>query len=124
MRNKPERATEDPHALVPPGHPPPRPSIADRIRARPRRTLDGATTWQRVAGMMDSADTTGLSPEATRVLQFVAEGLGAGAIAARLGCDTDGLCRHLASAVATLGARSMPDAVDIAIRRGLIEAPR
>ncbi len=74
--------------------------------------------------MVNSADTTGLSPEAARVLQFVAEGLGAGAIAARLGCSTDGLRRHLASAVATLGARSVPDAVDIASRRGLIEAPR
>ena len=64
-----------------------------------------------------------LSPNARRALQFVAAGLGAGEIAARLGCDRDAVRRHLADAMRTLSARSAPRAVAVAVRRGLIEAP-
>jgi len=68
-------------------------------------------------------DASILSLEALRVLQLVAEGLGAGAIARRLGCDRDAVCGCLVDALRALSARSVPDAVDVAIRRGLIEDP-
>ena len=67
--------------------------------------------------------TTGdLSPETQRVLQLAATGLGAGAIAERLGCERAAVQRHLADAVEALSASSVPDALRIAARRGVIEA--
>ena len=70
---------------------------------------------------MHEATGCRLSAEARRVLQLVAEGLGAGAIARRLGCDRDDVCRCLVDAIRALSARSVPDAVEVAVRRGLIE---
>jgi hypothetical protein len=64
-----------------------------------------------------------LSPATRRVLQLVAEGTGAGTIARWLGCDRDDVCRCLADAIRALSARSVPDAVEVAVRRGLIEEP-
>ncbi len=64
-----------------------------------------------------------LTPQARRALQLVAEGLGAGAIAARLRCDRDTVRRCLADAIVSLDARSVPDAVRIALRCGLIDPP-
>ena len=58
-------------------------------------------------------------PRVVGVLRLAAEGLGA--IAARLGCDRDAVRGHLADAIRTLGARSVPDAVEVAIGRGLIQ---
>lgn len=69
------------------------------------------------------SNSTDLSSEARRALQLVAAGLGAGAVAERLGCDRDGVRRHLADAIRDLSACSVPGAVREAIRRGLIEAP-
>ena len=54
------------------------------------------------------------------ILRYAAEGLGAGAIAARLGCNVDMIRRHLAGAISILDARSVPEAVEVATRRGLI----
>ena len=69
--------------------------------------------------------TTGdLSPETRRVLQLAAAGLGTGAIAERLGCDRDAVRRYLTDAIRALSARSVPHAVEVAARRGLIESPR
>jgi DNA-binding NarL/FixJ family response regulator len=69
------------------------------------------------------SNTNDPSPEAWRVLELVAEGLGTGAIAERLGCDRDAVQRRLADAIRTLSARSVPDAVEAAARHGLIESP-
>ncbi len=68
-------------------------------------------------------DATDLPPDARRALQLVAEGLGAGAIADRLGWTVPQLAAHLADAVRAVAARSVSDAVDIARRRGLLESP-
>ena len=76
---------------------------------------------------MTYLSTTGdLSPDARRTLGLVADGLGAGAIAERLGCDRDAVRRHLAEAIRGLDVRSVPAAVEIALRLGLVEpsAPR
>ena len=70
-----------------------------------------------------SSDATGLSPEVRRALQLAAEGLGDGAIAARLGCDVRAVQHHLADAIWVLDARSVSDAVEVAIRHGLLEPP-
>jgi len=69
----------------------------------------------------DSAED--LASEARQILPLVAAGLGTGAIADRLECDRDDVRRHLADAIRALGARSVPDAIRIAVRRGLIEDP-
>ncbi len=72
---------------------------------------------------MAHLSTTGdLSPETRRALQLVADGLGTGAIADRLGCDRDAVRRRLADAIRALSARSVPEAVEVAIRGGLIES--
>ncbi len=73
---------------------------------------------------MREAPSGRLSPEARRVLHLAAEGLGAGAIAERLGCERDAVQRHLAEAIRALGVHSVPDAVEVIIRDGLIEPPR
>ena len=69
-------------------------------------------------------DIPRVGDETPQVLRFVATGLGAGAIAARLGCDREDIRRHLADAIQALDARFVPDAIEIAIRRGLIHPPR
>ena len=73
---------------------------------------------------MHEAPSGRLSPEARRALQLVAEGLGTRAIAERLGYDQDTVRRCLAEAIRALSARSVPDAVEVAFRRGLIQPPR
>ncbi len=73
---------------------------------------------------MHEAPDSRLSREARRALQLVAEGSGTDAIAAQLGCDYDAVRHCLADAIRTLPARSVPDAVEVALRRGLIRAPR
>ncbi len=70
--------------------------------------------------MADLSTIGDLSPETRRALQLVADGLGTGAIAARLGCDRAEVHCHLADAVRHLSADSVPEAVRIAARRGLI----
>ena len=73
---------------------------------------------------MTYLSTTGdLSPETRRAIQLVAEGIGAAAIGDRLGCDRDAVRRLLADAIRALGARSVPHAVEVAARHGLIESP-
>ena len=67
--------------------------------------------------------TDDLSPEARSALRLVAEGMGTGAVAERLGCDRDAVRRHLADAIRALGACSVPDAVRLAARRALIGPP-
>ena len=73
---------------------------------------------------MHEAPSNRLSPEARRALRLVAEGLGTRAIAERLGCDHDAVRRCLADAIRALSARSVPDAVEVAAQRRLIEPPR
>ena len=58
--------------------------------------------------------------EMAALLRLVEAGLGTRAIAARLGCDRAAVQRRLAAAIARLDARSVPDAVRIAGRRGLL----
>jgi len=62
-------------------------------------------------------------PEMVVLLALAEAGLGARAIAAQLGCGTDDVRRHLAEAIRAFSASSVPDAVQIAIRRGLIDSP-
>ena len=76
------------------------------------------------AGMAYLSTTGDLSPETRRALQLVAEGFGAAAIGDRLGCDRDTVQRLLADALRALGARSVPHAVEVAARHGLITRSR
>jgi hypothetical protein len=62
-----------------------------------------------------------LTPRQRAILECVAAGPGTAASADRPGCARDDVRRHLAEASAPPGPRSVPDAVAITIRRGLIE---
>ena len=55
------------------------------------------------------------------VLQLSATGLLTDEVAIQLGMDPDEVRRHLAGAMAALGARSKLEAVLLALRAGLIE---
>ena len=65
-----------------------------------------------------------LSSEARRALALVAAGFGTRAISERLGCDRAALHLLLADTVRRLSARSVSEAVRIAVDRSLIEPPR
>ena len=73
--------------------------------------------------MADLSTSGDLSPDMRRALRLVAEGLGTGAVAERLECDRDTVRRCLADAIRILGVRSVPHAVEVAARQGLIEPP-
>ncbi len=53
----------------------------------------------------------------------MADGLTTHGIATRLGWDADAILLHLAGAIGTLRARSVPDAVARAIELGVLEPP-
>ncbi len=64
-----------------------------------------------------------LTPQQRTILACVADGLTTHGIANRLGWDADAILLHLAGAIGTLRARSVPDAVARAIELGLVELP-
>ena len=64
-----------------------------------------------------------LDDDGRAVLRLVAARLGTAHIADLLGCHRADVRRYLADAVRYLGARSVPDAIEIAVRQGLIEPP-
>ncbi len=58
-----------------------------------------------------------------RVLELSATGMPAADVADRLDIEPDEVRRHVASAMAALGASSKLEAVVLALRQGLIDLP-
>lgn len=65
-------------------------------------------------------DNRPLSPRQRQVLALLADGLGSGAIARRLGLSLPTVRNHIAAVLHRLGCHSQLEAVAAARRRGLI----
>ncbi len=64
-----------------------------------------------------------LTLQECRVLQYARDGLSKEQMARRLGVDERGVRGSLSSAIDKLGAESLPQAVDIAVRAGVLQGP-